>query len=104
MIGVVSVAGPPIENAIRTVRDMRLGLCACYQYELVENPNIAGVVSMRMTIDRVGQVSKVDMIPPTTLNRRLASCLEARALAAQFDPPERGKRTIVAARLTFKRS
>lgn len=104
-IGAVKAEGGTVTNASRVVVGMRAGFRACYVRGLSEEPDMLGTLRVTLDVGPGGDVvsasAKPTGKPPTPpgrpISRQVVSCVEARASAAQFDPPEgRGK-----ARLTF---
>jgi hypothetical protein len=102
--GTVTVGAPEppvsIASAARVVAGMRAGFRACYNRGLQEDPDARGVVDMVLQIGEQGEVSGAQAKPKGRLSGTVVSCVQARASAAQFDPPE-GKRATLKFKLTF---
>lgn len=94
-VGGVAVSGGTVSNAARVVAGMRAGFRACYQRGLAENPTAAGTVRLTLQIAPSGQVAGNTMTSSGNLPASVLSCVQARARAAQFDPPSSGNATIV---------
>jgi hypothetical protein len=93
-VGGASVAGGNVSNASRVVAGMRAGFRACYQRELSNNPDAQGSIRLSIRVGPGGEVQSVSASPSGNLGSAVA-CVQARAQAAQFDPPEGGSATIV---------
>src|SRR5262249_17989131 len=69
---------------------MRAGFRACYQRGLDEKPNIAGSVSVALSVGAQGAVTTVRAAQLGSLSEAVVSCVAARARVAQFDAPDGG--------------
>ncbi len=90
----------PIANVARVSAGMRASFRACYNRALAQTPQATGVASMVLKVDRDGAVSQARATPSGGLPAAMLPCLEARARAARFDPPE-GKVATVRFKVTF---
>jgi hypothetical protein len=73
---------------------MRAGFRACYQRGLNENPDAQGNIRLTIQVGPGGEVRGVTAVPAGTLPPSVVACVQARAKAAQFDPPEGGSAAI----------
>ncbi len=90
-----SVAGGNITNVARTVASMRPGFRNCYNRGLQENPDAQGNIKLSITVGAGGEVANVTATPSGNLPASVIACVQARARAAQFDPPEGGSAVVV---------
>ncbi|HWA71256.1 MAG TPA: AgmX/PglI C-terminal domain-containing protein [Polyangiaceae bacterium] len=93
-VGGAAVSGGTVSNAARVVAGMRAGFRACYQRGLNENPDAQGNIRLTIQVGPGGEVRGVTAVPSGTLPQSVVSCVQARAKAAQFDPPEGGSAAI----------
>jgi hypothetical protein len=93
-VGGAAVSGGTVSNAARVVAGMRAGFRACYQRGLNENPDAQGNIRLTIQVGPGGEVRGVTAVPSGTLPQSVVSCVQARAKAAQFDPPEGGAAAI----------
>ena len=93
-VGGASVSGGNVSNAARVVAGMRAGFRACYMRGLNENPDSQGNIRLSIRVGPGGEVTSVTATPSGTLPASVVSCVQARAKAAQFDPPEGGSAAI----------
>jgi outer membrane biosynthesis protein TonB len=93
-VGGAAVSGGSVSNAARVVAGMRAGFRACYQRGLNENPDSAGNIKLTIKVGPGGEVQGVSASPSGSLPASVVSCVQARAQAAQFDPPEGGTAVI----------
>jgi outer membrane biosynthesis protein TonB len=89
-VGSANVAGGQVSNASRVVAGMRAGFRACYNRGLAGNPDIQGKIMLKIKVGPTGQVLSVTNTTTGDLPPAVVSCVEARAQAAQFSPPEGG--------------
>jgi hypothetical protein len=89
-VGSANVAGGNVSNAARVVASMRAGFRACYNRGLASNPDIQGKIMLNIKVGPTGQVLGVSNTTSGSLPSEVVSCVEARAKAAQFSPPEGG--------------
>lgn len=93
-VGGAAVSGGTVSNAARVVAGMRAGFRACYQRGLNENPDSQGSIRLTIQVGPGGEVRNVTAVPSGTLPASVVSCVQARARAAQFDPPEGGSAAV----------
>jgi hypothetical protein len=93
-VGGAAVSGGTVSNAARVVAGMRAGFRACYQRGLNENPDAQGNIRLTIQVGPGGEVRSVTATPSGTLPQSVVACVQARAKAAQFDPPEGGSAAI----------
>jgi hypothetical protein len=94
-VGGAAVSGGTVSNASRVVAGMRAGFRACYNRGLSENPDAQGSIRLSIKVGPGGEVSGVSASPSGNLPGSVVSCVQARASAAQFAPPEGGSAVIV---------
>src|SRR6478609_1209814 len=99
-VGGAAVSGGNVSNAARVVAGMRAGFRNCYQRGLAENPDAAGSIRLTIRVGAGGEVAGVSAVPSGSLPASVVSCVQARAQAAQFDPPEGGS-AVIAVPVTF---
>ncbi len=88
VIGVVS-------DAARVVAGMRGGFHACYRQALLVNPDARGHVQLVMTVAPNGSVSNATASLSGNLPGTVSGCVQRRAYAAQFSPPQGGQARVV---------
>ena len=93
-VGGANVTGGTVSNAARVVAGMRAGFRACVNRGLQQNPDIQGVIRLTIKVGRQGEVEGVAAQPTGELPASVVACVQARASAAQFDPPEGGQASI----------
>lgn len=89
-LGPLQARGGPIANAERVVSGMRSGFRSCYQQRgLTEVPDLAGSLHVEIAVRADGSVGGATTTTAASprLKTLIGSCIEARAVAAQFDPP-----------------
>jgi hypothetical protein len=74
---------------------MRAGFRACYNRALQENPDAQGSIRLTIRVGPGGEVQGVSAAPSGNLSGSVVSCVQARASAAQFSPPEGGSAAVV---------
>lgn len=94
-VGGAAVSGGTVSNASRVVAGMRAGFRNCYNRGLSENPDAQGSIRLSIRVGPGGEVQGVTASPSGNLPGSVVSCVQARAQAAQFDPPEGGSAVIV---------
>lgn len=99
-IAPLSTSGGALSNAARVVAGMRAGFRACYQRGLAENPDAAGGIKLTIRVGPGGEVLSVAASPSGNIPAMVLNCVQARARAAQFDPPEGGA-AVVSVPVTF---
>lgn len=93
-VGGAAVAGGQISDASRVVAGMRAGFRACYQRGLNENPDAQGSIRLSIRVGPGGEVQGVSASSSGNLPASVLSCVQARASAAQFSPPEGGSAVV----------
>lgn len=91
-VGGVSGSGN-VSDASRVVAGMRATFRACYQRELAANPDAEGSIRLTLRIGPGGEVQGVSAASTGNLGSAVG-CVQARAAAAQFAPPEGGSASI----------
>jgi hypothetical protein len=94
-VGGASVSGGQVSNAARVVAGMRAGFRSCYNRGLSENPDAQGSIRLSIRVGPGGEVQGVTASPSGNLPGSVVSCVQSRASAAQFDPPEGGSAVVV---------
>jgi len=94
-VGGANVSGGNVSNAARVVAGMRAGFRACYNRGLAENPDAQGSIRLSIKVGPGGEVQGVSASASGNLPGSVTSCVQSRAQAAQFDPPEGGSAVIV---------
>ena len=94
-VGGAAVSGGTVSNAARVVAGMRAGFRACYNRGLAENPDAQGSIRLSIRVGPGGEVAGVSAAASGNLPGSVVSCVQARASAAQFAPPEGGSAVIV---------
>jgi hypothetical protein len=94
-VGGAAVSGGTVSNASRVVAGMRAGFRACYNRGLSINPDAQGSIRLTIRVGPGGEVQSVNAVPAGNLPGSVVSCVQARASAAQFSPPEGGAAVIV---------
>ena len=84
-----------VSNAARVVAGMRAGFRSCYNRGLAENPDAQGSIRLSIKVGPGGEVQGVTASASGNLPGSVTSCVQARAQAAQFDPPEGGSAVVV---------
>ena len=98
-VGGAAVAGGAVSDASRVVAGMRAGFRACYQRELASNPDAQGSIRLTIRVGPGGEVQGVSASASGNLGSAVG-CVQARASAAQFSPPEGGS-AVVSVPVTF---
>jgi hypothetical protein len=91
-VGAASGTGN-VSNAARVVAGMRAGFRRCYNMELNNNPDAAGTIRLTIRVGPGGEVQGVSAASSGNLGSAV-SCVQARAAAAQFAPPDGGAAVI----------
>jgi hypothetical protein len=94
-VGGATTSGGNVSNAARVVAGMRAGFRNCYNRGLAENPDAQGSIRLSIRVGPGGEVQGVTASPSGNLPGSVVSCVQARASAAQFDPPEGGSAVVV---------
>jgi hypothetical protein len=94
-VGGATTSGGNVSNAARVVAGMRAGFRNCYNRGLAENPDAQGSIRLSIRVGPGGEVQGVSASPSGNLPGSVVSCVQSRASAAQFDPPEGGSAVIV---------
>ncbi|MBN2195618.1 MAG: AgmX/PglI C-terminal domain-containing protein [Polyangiaceae bacterium] len=97
-VGGVSGSGN-VSDASRVVAGMRAGFRACYQRELASNPDAEGSIRLTIRVGPGGEVQGVSAAASGNLGSAVG-CVQARASAAQFSPPDGGS-AVVTVPVTF---
>jgi hypothetical protein len=89
-VGGAAVSGGTVSNAARVVAGMRAGFRACYNRALANNPDAQGRINLAIKVGPGGEVSGVSASSSGSLPPDVVGCVQARARAARFDPPQGG--------------
>jgi hypothetical protein len=93
-VGGAAVSGGTVSNASRVVAGMRAGFRACYQRGLAENPDAEGSIRLTIRVGPGGEVAGVTAGASGNLPASVVSCVQARASAGMFAPPEGGSAVV----------
>jgi hypothetical protein len=93
-VGGAVTQGGNVSNAARVVAGMRAGFRACYNRGLQVNPDAEGSIRLSIRVGPGGEVAGVSAVPSGNLPGSVVSCVQARASAAQFAPPEGGSAVV----------
>ena len=63
---------------------------SCYQRALKRNPSLKGKITVRMSINTMGRVTRVDIDADTIGDPTVTSCIKGYARRWRFPPPEGG--------------
>lgn len=89
-----SPVGAPAD-AVAVIARSRARFRACYQRALNENPEVAGSVSLTLSVASDGKVQSVTASPSVGLPSNLFVCLQRAAETMAFSPPPGGAAKIV---------
>src|SRR5688500_5674066 len=92
---VESQRGGKVGNASSVIARMKTGFRNCYQKGLNENPDSQGSIRLTIQIGPGGEVSNVTASASGNLSPAVVACVQARARAGQFDPPDGGSAAII---------
>lgn len=88
------VAAGSVSDASRVVAGMTAGFRRCYNQSLEQNPDAAGSIRLAIKVGPGGEVASVTATPSGNLPASVVTCVQARAKAAQFAPPDGGSAVI----------
>lgn len=88
------VAVGNVSDASRVVAGMTAGFRRCYNQSLEQNPDAAGSIRLAIKVGPGGEVASVTATPSGNLPASVVTCVQARAKAAQFSPPDGGSAVI----------
>lgn len=94
-VGGPAIAGGTVPGAGAVVAGMAATFRACYNHELVTNPDMAGTVRITASIGPAGEVKSVSASGGGSLSGTLIGCVQGRVAGAQFSPPDSGGATLV---------
>lgn len=86
--------GSSATDASRVVARMRAGFRACYHRGLAASPALSGKISLNIVVGPEGQVLSVQASPSGNLPKSMVECVQSRAKAARFAPPDGGRAVI----------
>jgi hypothetical protein len=78
------------QAVIAKIRQYRGALVACYEAALKRNPTLAGKITLRFTIGKIGKVTKVDIEADTMHDDDVSQCIIDHAKNWRFPPPQSG--------------
>jgi hypothetical protein len=93
-VGSTAVSGGQVSNASRVVAAMRAGFRRCYTRALSTNPDVQGRISLNIKVGPGGEVAGVTASASGNLPAEVIACVQARAKASRFDPPQGGMAVI----------
>ncbi|MEB2311567.1 MAG: AgmX/PglI C-terminal domain-containing protein [Sorangiineae bacterium] len=94
-VGGAAVSGGTVSNASRVVAGMRAGFRSCYNQGLAQNPDAQGSIRLTIRVGPGGEVQGVSASASGNLPPSVVGCVQSRASAAQFAPPEGGAAVVV---------
>lgn len=78
------------QAVIAKIRQYRGALVACYETALKRNPTLAGKITLRFTIGKIGKVTKVDIEVDTMHDDDVNACIVDHAKNWRFPAPQSG--------------
>lgn len=78
------------QAVIAKIRQYRGALVACYEAALKRNPTLAGKITLRFTIGKIGKVTKVDIEADTMHDDDVSQCIIDHAKNWRFPEPKGG--------------
>jgi hypothetical protein len=84
-----------INDAARVVAGLRPGFRQCYVREIERNADAQGNIRLTLRVGENGEVLSVQAAAGGNLGSAMVACIQARAGAAQFKPPEGGSAAVV---------
>ncbi|HVU04333.1 MAG TPA: AgmX/PglI C-terminal domain-containing protein [Polyangiaceae bacterium] len=90
-----------VPNAERVFAGMRAGFRNCYRHALNNDPSIHGTARLSVIVTAAGAVKSASLSPTTSPSADVASCVVARARAAQFDPTASGGEATIVTSVQF---
>ena len=88
----------------RVLRRGMRALKACYQRALKRNPKLNGKISVILTINATGKVSRVEIDKDTVGDGAVTSCIKSFAKRWRFPPPDDGSEAEVSFSVGFQSS
>lgn len=89
------------EQIERVVRRHSRGIRYCYEHELMNDPELAGRISVNWTIDLEGRVSSASIVENSMGNRDVEGCIMREVRRMRFDQPDGGM-VVVTYPFTFR--
>lgn len=99
-VPIVKRSAPEIEgnidsNAVsRTIRRAMGSVTTCYKRALRRNPELAGKIAIRITINSMGMVTSIEIDEDTLGDPQVISCITGLAKRWRFPPPKGGTSTV----------
>jgi hypothetical protein len=85
------IDGSMNSNAVAAVIRRGMGaIRTCYQRALKRNPSLKGKITIRLSINTMGRVTRCDIDADTIGDPQVASCIKGYARRWRFPPPEGG--------------
>lgn len=78
------------QAVIAKIRQYRGALVACYEAALKRNPTLAGKITLRFTIGKIGKVTQVDVEVDTMHDDDVQKCIIEHAKSWRFPAPQSG--------------
>ena len=104
-IGNISATGERFKAAFENELKQQLrALELCYQKALEKESDLKGAVTLKLTIDSKGKVSKVSLVSSQLKNKRLEKCILEGIKELSFPVPEGKKEVTVNLSFNFKLS
>jgi TonB family protein len=76
------------------IRQYRGALVACYEAALKRNAGLAGKITLRFSISKLGKVSNVEIEVDTMHDEDFSKCIVDRASSWRFPPPQSGSNEV----------
>jgi len=76
------------------IRQYRGALVACYEAALKRNAGLAGKITLRFSISKLGKVSNVEIEVDTMHDDDFSKCIVERASSWRFPPPQSGSNEV----------
>ena len=76
------------------IRQYRGALVACYEAALKRNAGLAGKITLRFSISKLGKVSNVEIEVDTMHDDDFSKCIVERASSWRFPPPQSGNNEV----------
>lgn len=94
--GKTEIEGTMNENAVNTtIRRGKAAITSCYQRALKRSPQLSGKLSIRISINAMGRVTRVEIEADSIGDSQVATCIKTYVQGWRFPPPEDGPAEIV---------
>ncbi len=99
-----SGSGLPPEVIRRLILSRMGGIRACYDNAILKDPNIAGKLAVKFTINAQGAVSSAQAVDTTIANAEMVSCVVGVVRRISFPQPDGGETVVVTYPLQFSQA